>query len=160
MDCPWEDLTAFLTLHVAQNSDEKGAFLSDVVAVLGTDNIGAILRATGFEVDEVNRTINLYVLAVKNAAPITCLYLAGNPSVDATNHIPNLVTTFSNVSRNVMRDTLLQDFKLLTKKLVCDIFPREDQGVFLCLKEKDPALRRPAWLMDDLFRKLSDENIS
>ena len=148
MDCPWEELRAFPTLDAALNSDEEGALLMDVVGVLGTDNIGVVLRATGFEVDEVKRTVNLYVFGCRHVHE-------NNPSSHATSSIPNCVTPSSDVSRNVQRETLSQDLKLLTKKLVCDIFPRDDQGVFLCAEAKDPALRRPAWLMDELFRKLS-----
>ncbi len=52
---------AFPTLDAALNSDEQGALLMDVVAVLDKDNIGVVLRATGFEVDEVKRIVHLYV---------------------------------------------------------------------------------------------------
>jgi hypothetical protein len=34
------------------------------------------------------------------------------------------------------------------------MFPRDDKGIFLCAESKDLALRRPTWLMDELFRKL------
>jgi hypothetical protein len=155
MDCPWEELKAFPTLDAALNYDEEGAFLMDVVAVLDTDNIGVVLRATGFEVDEVKRTINLYVFGCRHVAQTNRLSHDKKPSSHATSSIPNCLTPGNYVSRNIQRETLPQDLKLLTKKLVYDIFPRDDRGVFFCAGAKDPALRRPAWMMDELFRKLS-----
>jgi hypothetical protein len=111
LGCPWEELTAFPTLDAALNSDGEGALLTDIVAVLGTDNIGVVLRATGFEVDEVQRVVHLYVPGVMHIAQRKLHYVEENPSSNATSSISNYVTPCSELSRDVQHESLPQNLK-------------------------------------------------
>ena len=108
LGCPWEELTAFPTLDAALNADEQGALLMDVVAGLDKDNIVVILRATGFEVDEVKQIVHLFVSRVVHLSPRKLLYVEETPISNLESCIPNSATPCNNVTLDVKRDSLSQ----------------------------------------------------
>ncbi len=157
LNTPWEDLIVLPALEAAINGDAEGALLKDVVAQLATDNIGFILKSTGFVVDDEKRTVHFFVHGARRVATHQHVPIDENTCCNASSRKSLPASTSSDVSRSLQRQGLPQNLKLLTKKLVCDICPRDSEGVFLSSEAKDPALRKPAWVMDELFKKLSSE---
>jgi len=64
------------------------------------------------------------------------------------------------VARCLLREHMPRSLKCEMQKLVVDMFPRGADGVLLCEGHEDPILRRPHWVMDELYRNLLQNHSS
>ncbi len=142
MNCKWEEIAAFPTMESALCESDQGSRLMDVLAFLNSENFADVLQSTGFTIHGAERSFDVWARAVRrpNLAP----------QEDAT--------ICSVASGALSRGHIDVGLKAETKMLVNDIVPRDEFGCYLSKDADDPVLRRPVWVMDELFRKLRERN--
>jgi hypothetical protein len=147
--CKWEHIAAFPSLETASCPTEQGSRLVDILALLGSDNFTEVLETTGYTVNEARRSVMVWVHAARSSL------LVSNPQ---TTQAEDGMTPSSVSSKSCPRDHISSSLKAETKKLIIDIFPRDEAGCYLCKEAVDPALRRPKWVLDELFRALCENH--
>jgi hypothetical protein len=119
----------------------------DIIAFLTSNNIEVVLQSTWFTINEAKRSVNIWACATR------CNNLALNPQANKTH---DYTTMCSVVSGEGLRGHIELGLKAETKKLVIDTAPRDEFGCYLCKVAVDLVLRRPKWVMDELFRGLCE----
>ena len=108
-----------------------------------------VLQSTGYIVDGAERSFDVWARAARRTNP-ALTSKSSPPQEDAKN--------FSVASGALSRGHIDVGLKAETKMMVNDIVPRDEFGCYLCNDADNYVLRRPAWVMDKLFRTLCDNN--
>ena len=158
LKCKWEEIVAFPTLQAAVNPADEGIRIMDIVDQIGSDELTMNLRACDFHIDDkglaymwVQKTSIQPIIThplTQSATPVTIASTTDltSTSVDNTMHPLD--------ARRLLREHVSRSLKCEIQKMVVDMFPRDDDGVLLCESADDPILRRPRWVMDELYRNL------
>jgi hypothetical protein len=64
-------------------------------------------------------------------------------------------TSDPSVAKKALREHVSNAMKRKIKKLVIGMFPRESERVILSEYADTPSMRRPLWVMDELYRSLN-----
>ena len=64
-------------------------------------------------------------------------------------------TSDPSVAKKALREHVSNAMKREIKKLAIDMFPRDSEGVILSESADTSSMRRPLWVMDELYRSLN-----
>ena len=149
MNCKWEEIAAFPSLESASSQSDQGSRLMDILAFLKSENIAEVLQSTGFTLHEAERSFDVWACAARQT----------NQALTSKSTPPEENATNCSVASGALsRGHIDVALKAETKMLVNEIFPRDEFGCYLCKDADDIVMRRPAWVMDELFRKLCNNN--
>jgi len=146
MKCKLEQIAAFPSLELASSIDDQGSRLIDILSFLQSANLPTMMQTAGFTINEDIRSVNVWVRAE------TYNVLVSTPQV--TTSVEE--SQYCDIdSREDEVDKIGPALKEDVKMLVRETFPRDESGSYLTDSAKDPTLRRPKWVMNELFRRMS-----
>ena len=157
LKCAWEEVVVFPSLERATNPLFVGIRLMDVISMLSHEDIVHNLKASGFCLEDDNSVAHMWAqkTSIKQnhetprhtPVPDKCSCQVETPSqIDISD--PSL-------AKKALREHVSNAMKREIKQLVIDMFPRDSEGVILSESADTPSMRRPLWVMDELFRSLN-----
>lgn len=158
LKCAWEEVVVFPSLALALNPMYSGIRLIDVVSMLSSEDIVQNLVASGFSFDGDTKVAHVW--AQKTDICVDIPQTPHNPAIcPDMSSTRNLTPSASDTSdprhaRQMLREHIPKHLKAHIQKLVVDLFPRDSDGVFLSEHADIPSMRRPSWVMDELYRSL------
>jgi len=156
LKCAWEEVVVFPKLESALNPSFEGIRLMDVLDMLSTDHIVTNLLASGFVLGDDNRVVHMWAQksSISFHTPQTLLTpIPGKPTSPSPTPSGS-ENNYPDSSKKLLREHISKDMKRSIKSLVIDLFPRDTDGVILSDTLDSQTTRRPAWVMDELYRSL------
>ena len=107
-----------------------------------------MMLSAGFTINEDIRSVTVWDRAAS--------YNVSVPTPQLTSSVEETPCSIID-SREDEVDKIGPALKEDVKKLVRETFPRDESGIYLVDSASDPSLRRPKWVMDELFGTLSSK---